>query len=70
MKSNYVTSLEQRYKIAVDALINIAKGGCFYPSKKEARTVLQRLVYKTPNDNKSVVFDPKARREIKKILEI
>jgi hypothetical protein len=63
-----LTSLEQRYKIAVNALINIVKGGCFYPNKKEAKTALQRLIYKTADEDKSITLGPDFKKELMKIL--
>jgi hypothetical protein len=71
----YVSSLEQRYKIAVNTLINIAKGGFLYPSKKDAVKTLQVLINKTQNDEQLIdkslaqsIFDADFQKQLKEIL--
>jgi hypothetical protein len=65
---DYVTSLEQRYKIAVNTLIDIAKSGWLYPSKKEAKKAIQTLIWKTPDDYK-LIRDPNFEKELMEILK-
>lgn len=57
------------YYTAVQSLINIAKGGIFYPSKKEAADTIRILINKNIENKKSLIIDSDFAERLKEILD-